>query len=326
MNDGKLRLFNTDFDMVQVVEADGERSYVPMPEQYRRTIALVKIDDADTYVVDIFRVKGGTTHDYMLHGCLEEPYAAQTSISTAEPLDGVLHEYFRDLHTVRTDDTWHVTMRLDNGEAATRTWMLAQPNTQIIQGVAPAMRRIGDAPFLAVRQSDGESIFVAVHHAFTGEPVVQHAELVEASDQRVALRVMLPGGVDTIESTDAGFTHQREGQWVYQVAGSHTLSGTIKRTHRIEAGDAFDAFVTDARLPADGSLDGLTLMIDQGGLLVQSFIIDRIERRDGETIIFSRDEPGMRIDGDLIKQTYYPGWGIKGIAGFRIAASALTRE
>jgi len=325
MNDGKLRLYNTDFNMVQVVEADGERANVPMPELFRRTIALVKIDEHDTYVVDIFRVKGGTLHDYMLHGCLEEPYTAATSIPIAEPMEGVLHQYVRGLRTAQTDDTWHVTMRLANGKAATRTWMLAQPGTQIIKGIAPAMRRKGHVPFLAARQNDGESVFVAVHHAFAGEPIVQGAELIESEDSRVSLRVLLPNGVDTITSTDTGFEHERRAQWRYEVGGDHTSIGTIKRTHRIEAGDKFDAFVTDTSLPTDGSLNGYALMVDLAGLLVQSFIIDRVERRDGETIILSRDEPGMRITEGLIKQMYYPCWGIKGGARFRIAGSVLQR-
>jgi hypothetical protein len=326
MNDGELRLFNTDFDMVQIIEADGERAYDPMPEMYRRTIALVKIDERDAYVVDIFRVKGGEKHDYMLHGCLDEPYTAELSINASEPMDGVLHEYIRDLHTVRTDDTWHVTMRLDSGLAATRTWMLSQQGTQIIQGVAPAMRRVGDAPFLAVRQGDGESIFVAVHHPFTDEPIVQAVELIKATDDRVALRVILPDGEDVVSSTAAGFAHTRSGQWQYEVAGSHAITGVIKRTHRIEAGDDIDAFVTDTVLPTDGSLDGFALMIDQAGVLVRSVIIDRVERRDDETFILTRDEPGMHITDGLIKQTHYPGWGINGQATFRIGASSLVRE
>jgi len=55
MNDGFLRLFNTDFDRVQVMEAEAERRYgeqVPLA-RYRRTIALVRINEEDVYVVDI---------------------------------------------------------------------------------------------------------------------------------------------------------------------------------------------------------------------------------------------------------------------------------
>jgi hypothetical protein len=203
-------------------------------------------------------------------------------------------------------------MCLDNGKAATRTWMLAQPGTQIIRGVAPAMRRIGDAPFMAVRQSDGESIFVAVHHAFTDESIVQDAELIEANRRRVALRVRLPNGVDVITSTNSGFAHVRRGEWRYEVGGSRTLTGVINRTHRVEAGDDFDAFVTDTPLSTDGSLDGHTLMVDQGGLLVQSFIIDHVERRGGETNIHSRDEPGHAHRGQPDQAVVLPRLGDRG--------------
>jgi hypothetical protein len=34
----------------------------------------------------------------------------------------------------------------------------------------------------------------------------------------------------------------------------------------------------------------------------------------------------MRIEDNLIKQSYYPGWGIEGEARFRIGAASLTRE
>ena len=70
---------------------------------------------------------------------------------------------------------------------------------------------------------------------------------------------------------------------------------------------------------------GRTLMVDQGGLLVQSFRIDRVEQREGRTLVHSRDEPGMTIKPGLVKQEYYPCWGIRGEAKFKIAGSALLR-
>ena len=139
------------------------------------------------------------------------------------------------------------------------------------------------------------------------------------------LRVTLADRVDTITSTSNGFTHEAKDHWRYEVGGAHTLAGTLTRTHRIEAGDTFDAFVTHTKLPTDGSIDGHTLMVDIGGQLVQSFRIDRIERVGNESIIHTLDEPGMAITPGLTKLEYFPCWGVKGAARFRIAASEVTR-
>jgi len=204
---------------------------------------------------------------------------------------------------------------------------------------------------------------VAVHHPYTGEPLVQSVEPVALADEStgaVALRVTLPGRVDTIVATfeDApGPTHRaadgsltmrgrfahvaepRDGNgWAYlvgggllesgrhRIEGSRFYTGQLVRTCRVEAGDAFDAFVTPAALPTDGSLNGHTLMVDIGDALVQGFHIERAERRGAETLIFSADEPGMTITPGLVKLEYFPCWGITGDARFGIAASALSRE
>jgi hypothetical protein len=325
MNDGRLRLFNADFAPVQVMEAGAERSYdalFPM-QAYRRTVALVRIGGNDSYLVDIFRVKGGQRHDYMLHGCLAYEHDAELSLSLTEAVDGPLYQYIANPRTAATDDNWSATFRLADESANMKSFVLGAPDTRIIMGDAPAMRRVGHAPFIAVRRDGGESIFVAVHHAYTGEPLVIDAELVGATMNRVELRVVMDDAIDTIVSTGDGFTHERLGQWRYEVGGRHAHRGTITATRRVEAGDAYDAFVTAAELPADGSLDGHTLIVDCGGTLTQSFIIDRVERDGSQTIIHSRDEPGMTIKRGVVKLEYYPGWGIDGRATFRIAGSRV---
>ncbi len=323
ISDGRLRLHCDDWNMVQIVEADGERAYPQTLDGiYRRMIALVKLDDNDTYVVDIFRVRGGTTHDYMLHGCLDDPHDVKLSVSLDEAIDGTIYEYVRDLRTARTDDAWSATFDLDDSDASLITYMAPSPGTQIIRGNAPAMRRVGEAPFIAVRRIGGESIFVAVHHPFTDKPRVEAIELIDATMERVILHVTHDGGVDRITSTADGFNHTRLGAWSYDII---TLRGVVTRTLRIEAGDEFNAFVTDTDLPTDGSLDGRTIMVGTE-LITHGYTIDHVERRSGETIIHTRDEPGMRIEPDLVKLTYYPGWGMAGEAKFRIAAARLTTE
>ena len=363
MIDGKLRLFNHDFSQVQVAEADGERSYGSLVKMavYRRTIALVKISETDCYVVDVFRVRGGTTHDYLLHSCLDFPHKLTTSIAPKEKLPGPLHKYLTDVRVGRTDDSWSATFALDDGSASLKSFFLPQKGTEIVRGTGPAMRRLGVAPFLAVRQTDGESIFVAIHHPYVREPLVQRVDPLPLGPDdglAVAIRVTLRDRVDTIVSTmdeepwtlrqtpdgeirlRGRFTHIAEGsggEWLYlaqgdllaagekTIRGSVTHKGLLTGTRRVEAGDPFDAFITDAKLPTDGSLNGRTLMVDEGGLLVQSFRIKSVEVREGQTLIHSHDEPGMTITPNLVKLEYFPCWGIRGQARFRIAGSGLLR-
>jgi hypothetical protein len=365
MNDGFLRLFNTDFDRVQVVEADAERRYGSLValERYRRTIALVKISDEDIYVVDIFRVKGGQTHDYMLHSCLDVPHTAEVSIDLPQRQEEPLYQYIMDVRSGMTSDDWHVTYTMDDGSARLRTYMGAAQNTQVLMGTAPAMRRDGTAPFIAARRMGGQNVYVAVHHPYVDRPLIRDVDvwpLEPSDDQAVAIRVTLPDRVDTIISTtdehawpartcaEAGitmrgrFAHVAAGgdgdSWMYLVDGSElrtadgriendrAFSGMLDRTMRVEAGDTIDAFVTAAPLPDDGSLDGHTLIVDLAGKLVQSFRIARIERRGEMTLIHSHDEPGMTITPGLVKLEYFPGWGLRGEARFRIAATALQRR
>ena len=299
----------------------------------------------------------------MLHSCLDFPHSATFSLPLGkQPEAKLTTKYVTDLRSAVTDRSWTVDFTLDDGSAGLKSFFLPQRGTEIIQGTGPAMRRPGWAPFIAVRQSDGDSVFVAIHHPYEGQPVVQNVEWVPLSPSSggaVAVRVTLPDRVDTIISTmDRGprplrrtadgkisfrarFAHVAEGEgannWLYSVDGDQLVSGdkeiigevshtgVFTRTFRVEAGDEFDAFVTASELPTDGSLDGRTLMVDEGGLLVQSFRIKEIRRAGNETLIHVHDEPGMTITPNLVKLDYFPSWGIKGKARFRIAGSALLR-
>lgn len=52
-------------DFVKLFDIDAK--VYTATEQYRRTTAMIKIDDANSYVVDLFRVKGGSDHRYSFH-------------------------------------------------------------------------------------------------------------------------------------------------------------------------------------------------------------------------------------------------------------------
>lgn len=53
---------------VQALEVDGKVAYRGMVSKYRRTLVWVDVDATNSYLVDVFRVAGGSQHDYSLHG------------------------------------------------------------------------------------------------------------------------------------------------------------------------------------------------------------------------------------------------------------------
>jgi hypothetical protein len=357
LNDPKLRCFCPDWDPVQVAEAEGERAYYPDPELYRRTVALVHVDEHEVYAVDIFRVRGGTIHDWMLHGCLQLPYELATSVEMA-PTEGTVHKYLDQLRSVETEHRWTATFTYEEGPSL-RTHMLGQAGTRIIVGRGPAMRHPGYADFLDVRRENGESCFVAVHDPYEGEPNIESIEPVAWGEgpMDVGLKINLANGFTDLVLSSAGdppfsehtieegmtfagrFAHIRfQGERLVQaygvdatrlkvgetdLTGPGCYEGEIVRTHRIEAGAAFDAFETDAKLPA--GLEGRCLVVDLGGTLTQAFIIDRVEPTATGAMIYSKDEPGMEIRGDLIKMTYFPGWGIPRPCRFHVVDTLLWK-
>ena len=53
---------------VQAIEVDGRIAYRGICSKYQRTLVWVDADERNSYLVDIFRVAGGSQHDYSLHG------------------------------------------------------------------------------------------------------------------------------------------------------------------------------------------------------------------------------------------------------------------
>jgi len=355
---GDLRLFNTNFPQVQVIEADATRAYdkVTGVTMYRRTIALVRIDDADSYVVDIFRVKGGASYDYMLHGALQLSQQLRVS-APLQPTAGTAHKELTNLRSAAIDGPWLAAFEMERGVSMI-SFVAAAPGTTIVQADGPAMRRAGDAPFVIARRSGPEATFVVVHHVMRGQtPRVQGIELLptEGSDC-VALKVKVGVRTDTIIScadrstlckvpgdieVRGVFAHVATGpspsdQWAFLVDGdllktpvgtidaetSH--SGTLRGTLRAEAGDRGNGFVVDDALPTGAALAGRPLLVDQAGEMSWAYLVDGVSQREGGTVIETRDEPGLVIQPGLIKQTYFPGWGFKGEARYRIPGEAFV--
>ncbi|MGD9494675.1 MAG: heparinase II/III family protein [Armatimonadota bacterium] len=65
---------------VQLADASAEIAYPGLTSLYRRTAALIDISPERSYLLDIFRVRGGTQHDWCFHG----PLAFELSLEGGE--------------------------------------------------------------------------------------------------------------------------------------------------------------------------------------------------------------------------------------------------
>ncbi|MBM4047412.1 MAG: hypothetical protein FJ279_20085, partial [Planctomycetes bacterium] len=140
--DGDLLMFVPDLNGLAVVEARGERGYPKLAEVYRRELILVPVSETDAYVVDIFRVKGGSTHDWLLHGSADADMAAECSLPLT-PREGTMLEpgekwveplgesssfipygLMREVRQAKAEGGFSVAFRFAKGDAGVRVHLL----------------------------------------------------------------------------------------------------------------------------------------------------------------------------------------------------------
>ena len=101
------------FDGVQfrVVRASG--AALAGVQQFERTVALVDISEADSYVIDLFRVAGGAEHTRFLHGHFGRVTTQGLSLVPVEPprFAPVMRAFRRD---VAPADGWSVDWRIED--------------------------------------------------------------------------------------------------------------------------------------------------------------------------------------------------------------------
>jgi hypothetical protein len=241
---------------VQVVEVAERRldklSLIPGEKpRYERTTALVALDEAHPYAVDIFRVRGGAIHDYMFHSqgraCEVDGLALQPRDDRAESLfqasgftfpkrPGYGSDAIRELRHGRADGsfslTWTDVPDWDNdGQVAEgvglRLTMLGRGGTQVWLGAGPGQRRMSNADLgeklhvACVRRENTEALdtFVAVIEPYRDSPFVREVRAlsVEGAPDAVAVEIVRPDRTDLVLSKP---TQAPEDRIPCQVAGT----------------------------------------------------------------------------------------------------------
>ncbi len=214
------------------VQVDAPETYRHTSE-YRRTLALIEIGKDARYVLDCFRVAGGTQHDYSLHGFEGEFSANEIELTSpqkqgtlagrdvpfgaiyddaglADPLRkgrsyytyrGGGYSYLYDAQRGYPSGTWSSTWRdLKKGVCLNTTFL---PSDEAIVAHGDPPRKPGNPKqltYVLLRNTcDGAaSRFVAVHEPHRGARKVHAVEQLDGGGETLSLRVSHQYGEDTI--------------------------------------------------------------------------------------------------------------------------------
>lgn len=333
-----------DFKDVQVVEVDALDAYDHLATRYNRILALVHISDNDVYLVDFFRLKGGTQYDWTLHGG-HSIYSLSTNLSmtsTAGTLGGISF-----CGMGNTSNTWSAI--LDYADTKHRIMMCGKAETTVYKGVG--LRSVVDGGYqdyvVARRQvdsSDSED-FLVVHETYTNAPHVQSIQQVQFegdSSTAVGLKITLDGGiVDYIVHTlDPGpsytehriigvenfvikgrFAHIRVSdgnpRWMNLIQGE-SLSYDSRYMSSTKSDYSFRGYVTKVNRKENGDSENsfevdITLP-NEGELDRKTLIVTwgngwkwayKIKSIVGGRII-TDDEPGFNYNGKDVDMQYFP--------------------
>ena len=202
---GNLQLLST-LPATKVIEADC--AAYEQAETYRRSCLMIHSGAGPAYLVDLFRVMGGSVHDYAIHG--EGRISAPPAQDRPVPLDerpGVLGEDIERLRAGVPEGQW--TVSWTDGGMTMRARMLS-PVDEIIVGEGPGQRHhseIGarnDYLFARKAESGNGNTFVAVIDHFRQDPDVSDVQplcLPNDASGPVALRIGRRKGDDTVIQT-----------------------------------------------------------------------------------------------------------------------------
>lgn len=178
---------------------------------YRRTLVQNTVDLDHPYILDIFEVKGGTEHSWLLGGSGIWPQTATTTLpvqsATLPSYSSSDWQYFSDL-SKSAQQEGSIDFRYDDDSSrGSRIHIPADPNGEVWLGKQVNwIHKRSDftpehKPLVILERSSTNSLdstFVVVHETFDdGDPQVLSFNKVELSDGALAIEITLKDRTDT---------------------------------------------------------------------------------------------------------------------------------
>jgi hypothetical protein len=192
---------------------------------YARQTALIDTGERDSYLFDVFRVRGGKVHTYCFHGCPTERLAVNADLAPAHSAaaQDYLQQHFKD---TQREGTMPVTLVADwpmepalqqhyqgvgyesNRTVTTRLTLFGHEGDVLMVGNAWSDRYRYNFPFLYVQgqqdQEGRESVFPAIIEPFAGAPFIRTSRLLTVepaqtgAEAAVAVEVVTTAGATDI--------------------------------------------------------------------------------------------------------------------------------
>ena len=327
--DGYLLAWAQIGDRLRFCEAGGEGAYPDLTRVYRRAVWLVDTPGGGAYAVDVFRVRGGSRHDWVLHGdadadqLLDVTLGMQTFNGSLLPAGAVFHRWdgaegeygkntidghnnsyglFENLRTGSGEGTWSAVFRYADAEGpALRTTVLGQAGARVFAGDLPSIRRAQEnsgpvydyrmpAVVVCREGADLYSTFAAVH-----QPCLES----EITVERLALEDA-PEGAVGIVCRGRGFTD-------YHLCGADADSDLLSANLPLHARGRY-AFVRigeDGQAIAMALVDGTEARFGSAGLTrpagESGYVLDVRRREVGDA------EDALVVDARLGARKGTPG-------------------
>lgn len=208
---------------------ENDSAYPGITEKYRRTLILVGSEAGDAYLLDVFEIKGGKRHDYLLHGDSDFESTIKIEGTPLEPFRGTLvnpgvtfqqpetpeddmgkegaFSFIQNLQIGNAREPLRIDFRLSNdSRKGHRTIFAPISDVEIFTGNSPAIRPAeeNDAElahysrpsFVARREGTNlNSVFVAAHEPINGFPRL-HDIRTRFADDRIWISIRHAGGRD----------------------------------------------------------------------------------------------------------------------------------
>jgi hypothetical protein len=249
---GSLYLF-ADLPGLKLIEASSEASYAGQGVTlYRRTLALVG-GPAGGYALDLFRVKGGSQHDYLVHALADRAKLTGVALGAEEPgsvagadiswgsqqlNDGDMaghpnqpywnpppgngYGFLTRPRRGQAAGEWSAQWQVDATNSV-RLVMASQPGTEVITALAPGIYpKLPKARYVIARRKghDLESQFAAVIEPNDGTSLIGKVERLPVAGQAgdippVALKITRRDGATDLVYSSADTAARQAGDFTF---------------------------------------------------------------------------------------------------------------